>query len=339
MKINVLLTGAGGNLGHFIQRALEASSLDFNLIACDYSHDAVGLYLVDHAYVVPPARDAGYLDRIIEICQQESIHVILAGGMVEMRLLARHREQIRATTGATVITSSPESLERMEDKWNLVQHLASHGFDHPRSVLPADVASYQAFLDQVPYPYIVKDRLGGGSKGLGVASHKRQLDYLIETIPNAVIQEYLQPDDEEYTVGVFLSQSSQAKASIVMKRQLGLGMTFKAQVLADSDLATYCERVAETFTATGPINLQLRLTTRGPVLFEINPRFSSTTSARPHFGYNEVEMSLRHFVLGEEIRRPLIKPGRFYRVIEDVVVDERQFDALRTQGSRIKNRP
>ena len=333
MKINVLLTGAGGNLAHFIHRALLASKLDIRVVACDYSADAVGLYEADVGYVVPPAKDADYQARILSICQTEQIHIIMVGGMVEMRLLAQSRDLVRQQTGAFVVTSDLKVLQTMEDKFALARHLASHGFDHPDSVLPGNATEFAEFLQRIPYPYIVKDRFGGGSQGLGIAHTPRQLEWLVETIPNAVVQEYLYPDDEEYTVGVFVGTSGKAVASIVMKRQLGLGMTFKAQVLADSALGSYCERVLETMGALGPINVQLRLTPRGPVVFEINPRFSSTTSARAHYGYNEPEMCIRHFVLQETLKCPQLTGGRFFRVIEDVFVEEADF--LKVKAERM----
>src|ERR1039458_6510034 len=112
MKTNVLLTSAGGNLAHFIQQALMASRLDIRVVACDYSPNAVGLYQADVGYVIPPAKDAGYLPRIISICQMEEIHIIMVGGMVEMRLLAQNQDLIRQQTGAldrksTRLNSSP----------------------------------------------------------------------------------------------------------------------------------------------------------------------------------------------------------------------------------------
>jgi carbamoyl-phosphate synthase large subunit len=49
------------------------------------------------------------------------------------------------------------------------------------------------------------------------------------------------------------------------------------------------------------------------VPFEINARFSSTTSMRACFGYNEVEMALRCYVLGERIEPPPPRRGRALR--------------------------
>jgi carbamoyl-phosphate synthase large subunit len=337
VSVNVLLTGAGGNLAYFIRKALLCSGLDLRIVACDHSHNAVGLYQAEVGYVVPAAEDPTYTAKVLEICRRERIHIILIGGMAEMRVLAQNRDRIREAAGAFVVTSPPDVLRRMEDKWELTRYLARAGFDFPRSILPGgDTAALEKFLDETPFPYVVKDRFGAGSQNVVVARNKKQLTYQVEAIPNPVIQEYLYPEDEEYTVGVFVCADGTPSASIVMKRQLGLGMTMKAQVLADSDLGPYCERMLANSGCVGPCNVQLRRTARGPVAFEVNPRFSSTTSARTHYGYNDAAMCIRHFVLKQEIERPAIRGGRFFRVIEEVFVDEETFDLLKKEG-RIQN--
>lgn len=336
MKVNVLITGAGGNLGHFLKEALIQSRLSYKIVACDWSADALGLYQADVGYIVPPAKTSEYLPEIIRICQQEEVHIIMAGGMVEMHILAENKALIMEEAGSFVVSSNSEDLKRMEDKWELVKYLKSMNFDYPRSILPECKEEVEKFVEKYQYPLIVKDRLGAGSKGVAVVKNQRDLDYYLNTIPNPVLQEYLYPDNEEYTVGVFMNATHKPCASIVMKRDLGLGMTFKAQVLPNSELAQYCENIFENLKCIGPANVQLRLTDRGPVVFEINPRFSSSTSARPLFGYNDVEMSIKAFVLKEPITRPQIKEGRFYRMIQDVYISENNYENLK-QTRRIEN--
>src|SRR5437660_1463298 len=340
MTINVLITGAAGNLAHFIWKALLRSNLpaghDVRTIGCNYHHDGAGMYQFDAGHVVPPAVDPAYLPAIMEICERESVHLIMIGNMAEMHVLARHGGEIYKQTGAFVVTSPPPALRLMDDKWELATFLRKSGFDYPRSVLPSDRKSLERFLDEVQFPYVVKSRFGAGSQQLATARTNHELEYLAAAVRDPVIQEYLTPDDEEYTVGAFVCSNGRAAASIVMKRQLNLGMTFKAQVLPESDLGGYCERILERTGCIGPANVQLRLTERGPVVFEINPRFSSTTSARPHYGFNETEMCIRHFVLNEEIVRPMIRTGRLFRVVEDVFVDEIEFDLLARTG-KIEN--
>lgn len=333
MSINVLLTGAGGNLSHFIFNALKMSTLNVRIVACDCISNAVGLYLAETGYIVPPAQDASYVERIIEICRAESINIIMAGGISEIRVLSRQKGYIRTQTGAFVVCSSPDALHVMEDKWELSQALCRAGFDYPRTVQPENRQGLERLLDEYQFPYIVKDRMGaGGSIGVGVARDMKQLHQLIETIQNPIVQEYLHPDDQEYTVGAFVGADGKGKGSIVMIRQLGFGMTFKGQVLPESPLGLYGERILEALGCEGPANLQLRLTERGPVVFEINPRFSSTTSARAYYGYNEPEMCIRSFVLAEEFNRPEIIKGRFFRVIEDIFIRGQDFEEADSKG-------
>ena len=67
----------------------------------------------------------------------------------------------------------------------------------------------------------------------------------------------------------------------------------------------------------------MRLTERGPVTFEINPRFSTSTGMRAHFGYNEVEMAIRDLVLHERVPVPEVRPGIALRFWEEMYLDGR----------------
>ena len=329
MNANVLITGVGGCLGQFILKALKHSNIQHKAVGCDCDSNSLGLFQSDKAYLVPTAYSSGYVNKIIEICQNEDIDIIMAGSMGELRLLSEFKQQIKEKTNAVVVASDIDKLRIMEDKWNLVQFLKQSGFDYPDSILASQTDAIKDFVIKYGFPLIVKDRLGSGSKGLGIARNDEDLERLLQQIPNAIIQEYLLPDDEEYTVGVFVGSNGKALASIVMKRQLGLGMTFKAEVFPDSEIGEYCEKVLEKLGSIGPVNVQLRNTKRGPVIFEINPRFSSTTSARPLFGYNDVAMSINDFVFDQPGLRPNINGGRLFRYVDDVFVSTEDYQKMK----------
>lgn len=331
-RVNVLLTGAGGNQAIFIWKALRQASLDIRIVATDSNPMAVGLYRAERSYLVPLANSPNYLPEMMTLFSRERIDIVMAGNMAEQRLLAQHARQIREQTGAFVVTSPPEVLARAEDKWELVQFLKNNGFDYPRAVLPGDLDALTRFQDEVSFPYIVKSRKGAGSQGLAVVRNPEELSFFMRSIPGAVIQEYLQPDDEEYTVGCFVNASGGSVGSIVMRRKLGMGLTNRAEVVDSEVISSVCEEIAARIGLVGPCNLQLRLTSRGPVLFEINPRFSSTESARAYYNFNTPEMCIRHFLFGEEISRPKVGKGVFFRVLDDVFVEKEQISALEKDG-------
>ncbi|MDK2846986.1 MAG: carbamoyl-phosphate synthase large subunit [Desulfuromonadales bacterium] len=331
-KINVLLTGAGGDQSVFIWKALKQSTFDINIIACDSNYLSVGLYRTDRGYVVPEATSQDFLPRLKEIIVSENVDIIMTGGMAEMMVLAENAGEIREETKAYVVCPPFETLKIAGDKWSLVNFLKSNGFSYPASCIPENREVFQRFLDEVPFPYIVKGRYGAGSRELTIAHDKAELEQSLLHLDAPIIQEYLMPDDEEYTVGCFCNSQSKAVGSIIMKRTLGHGLTHKASVIFHDGISAYCESIAEKLGYIGPLNLQLRLTERGPVLFEINPRFSSTESARAYFNFNMPEMCIRHFVLHEEVAPPKVKTGYFFRVFDDVFVDEGAVEETKITG-------
>ena len=49
-----------------------------------------------------------------------------------------------------------------------------------------------------------------------------------------------------------------------------------------------CETIAKGLNLQGSMNVQMRLTEKGPRVFEINPRFSSTVLMRHRLGFSDV---------------------------------------------------
>ncbi len=331
-KTNVLLTGAGGDQAIFIWKALKQSYLDTHIVACDCNYLSVGLYRTSSSYVIPSVDSESYLPRLKEIMLAEKIDIVMTGGRGEMMLLAEHAQEIRKETGAYVVAPPFEILKVAADKWKLVSFLKSNGFNYPHSCLPDDRTALELFLQEKTYPFIVKGRFGAGSRELRVAHNREQLEQYVGEVKNPIIQEYLLPDNEEYTVGCFCNSQAKAVGSIIMKRTLGHGLTNKASVIFHEGITQYCESIAEKLGYIGPLNLQLRLTNRGPVLFEINARFSSTESARAYYNFNMPEMCIRHFIFNEDIPRPVVKSGYFFRVFDDVFVDGDSIEKTRETG-------
>ena len=109
-----------------------------------------------------------------------------------------------------------------------------------------------------------------------------------EIVPNPILSEYLLPDDEEYTAGTYRTTQNIVYV-IIIKRKLKFGMTNSGHVVTDSVL-----RILQEYNfkdkASRANNIQFRLTSEGPKVLEINPRFSGTTGIRANYGFNEIEM-------------------------------------------------
>jgi carbamoyl-phosphate synthase large subunit len=206
------------------------------------------------------------------------------------------------------------------DKWETTRFLAAHGLAHPHSALPEDKEQVEALVASHGFPLIVKPREGSGSKGLFKVNDQQELSCALRLVPRPIVQEYLQPDDQEYTTAVFVDGDGYVPGTFVMRRELAAGLTYRAWVEDCPRVAEVAEAVARALQPSGPCNVQLRLTDRGPVPFEINARFSSTTSMRAYYGYNEVDMALHYFVLGRRIAPPRLRRGVVLRFWEELYV-------------------
>ena len=80
------------------------------------------------------------------------------------------------------------------------------------------------------------------------------------------------------------------------------------------EVAAQCRTIAEALGSRGPLNIQCRMVDRMARVFEINPRFSGTTSLRAMAGVNEPDLMLQREVAGVEIPRGLSpRPIRILR--------------------------
>jgi carbamoyl-phosphate synthase large subunit len=311
--LNVLITGAGGPLGQSILKATRSADLECRVIATDRHTLSVGFYWADSHYVLPSSEEPAYLGRLAAICRAECVDAVLIGSESEMHVLAEAKEAFEEETGAKVIVSPPEVLRIATDKWETTRFLATRGLAYPRSAIPEVPEQVSALVADMGFPLIVKPRSGSGSRSMFKVCDWRELEHVLSLVSDPVVQEYLQPDDQEYTTAAFVDDAGEPQGAIVMRRELAAGLTYRAWVEDNPLVAESAQAVVAALRPLGPCNVQLRLTERGPVPFEINARFSSTTSMRARFGYNEVEMALRCYVLRERIEPPLPRRGRALR--------------------------
>lgn len=344
--LSVLVTGVGGPLGVSIFKALRQSVLKPRIVATDSEPLSVGLFRADAGYLLPrvTADEAGYLECLAEICRDEGVSIVCFGSEIEMQRIAPHVGEVEARTGSRLILNDARLLEAFMDKWAMVCLLREKGLPVPDSVLATEPEEVREFLDRHAFPLILKPRHSSGSKNLFVVRGTDELGFLARYISEPVLQEYLLPDDEEYTVGVYSSARTGYVGQIVLRRSLGAGLTYKAEVVHDEEIESVCRAVMESFDVWGPINLQLRKTSVGVRIFEINPRFSSSAVMRAYFGFNEPELCLRDLILGERLSQPDVRPGYALRYWDEIYLEPGEYPADPTRphafeacGSKVDN--
>jgi carbamoyl-phosphate synthase large subunit len=315
--MKVLVTGAGALLGQGVIRSLIESSLDVTVVAVDPGGLAPGLYWTPHRALVPMANDANYVDRFEALLDRERPDVVIPGTDVELTIFAAHRHLWEQRFRTHVLISSSQVVQIADDKYLTYSFLRDHGFAVPDSCLAGEES---ALIERVGFPLVVKPRIGARSIGMSVVRNRAELAHALETGNNVVVQECVGNDTDEFTAGT-LTFEGRCEASIVMRRDLRDGNTYRAYVDSYPELDRQVRRFAEALGAYGPANFQFRVDANGNAkVFEINARFSGTTPLRMRAGFNEVEMVLRRLVCGEPIVQPEIKPMTIVRWFTETVI-------------------
>ncbi|MCU0650086.1 MAG: ATP-grasp domain-containing protein, partial [Gemmatimonadaceae bacterium] len=96
----------------------------------------------------------------------------------------------------------------------------------------------------------------------------------------------------------------------------------QGEIGAFPDVTRPCETIATALGARGPLNVQCRMVDGDAWIFEINPRFSGTTSLRALVGYNEPDALISEHVLGRPVeRRFRYGHGTILRGLDETLVD------------------
>jgi carbamoyl-phosphate synthase large subunit len=329
--LRVLVTGVGGGgHGEQIVKALRLADTRYEISGTDMSRYSSGLAQVDRSAILPPATSDEYLGAVLELCRDHDVRALFHGSEPELRVLSEHRDAVRAA-GVFLPINPASVIETCLDKVRTMDALVAAGFSVPRYARVTDAADLRSWE---PLPAVLKPSVGGGgSAHLQLVQDRAELEafggQLLALFGEFIIQEYVGTPENEFTVGVLLDMEGRLINSIALRRAImsALSNRIKAPnrtgrnelgpVLAISsgvsqgeigrfpEVTERCEQIAVAIGACGPLNIQCRLVDGEPLVFEINPRFSGTTSIRAMVGYNEPDVLIRKHLLGKEV------PDRF----------------------------
>lgn len=318
-QIRVLVTGVGGrSFGNQILHALLLLGDKYHIVTTDADSFSFGLYETPHRYIVPLANSTDYIPAISRLVKRENIDVILPGTEAETLVLAKHKK-LFSESDCTIISSPAEVVKLCDDKKNIHNWLNANGFATPKTAPPSE---WPQLVDEVGFPIIGKPTKGsGGSRNVAILNDTEEVNRYLEAVPNKkeiIFQEYIGTPEDEYTVGVLISKSANVIDSIVIHRKL-IGLSLYTErtvnnktyalstgysqgfIVKDNLIQKTCEDLALKIGIRGPANIQLRISDKKVVIFEVHSRFSGTTSIRADAGFNEPDVLIKNFLLGEEI--------------------------------------
>lgn len=290
--LTVFLTGAGGAAVPGLIKHLK-SKYGYRVLAADMDRYAAGLYLADKGFVIPPGSSPEFLHVIRNICREEKVKVFVP--LVDEELLKSLELE---NEGIAVLLPRYVFVENCLDKFQLMRTLKSAGILVPETYLA------NKDLSKISFPIIIKPRTGRGSRGVGVVYSQSELSSFFEKSfykpEDMIVQDYI--DGLEFTVSVTVWRDGIVQAVVPKEIIYKKGITRLAVTRRNAKIDTLCHRVQNSLGADGPFNVQLRLNkeTLEPMIFEINPRYSTTVSLTIAAGVDEIGALIMQAVgLGE----------------------------------------
>lgn len=316
-KLNVLVTGVGAIIGYGIVRSLRQCKYDVNIIGMDVYPDAVGKHWCDSFFQTIWASDDGYCDFLSNFIDKQGIDLVFLGLEPEIHKVCDDTAALRGNFDK-IIMNDKALIHLSRDKWRMFEFLISNKVHAIKSLINTE---YDEAINRLGQPCIVKPRRSSASKGLITIHSQDDFYYWRNKLgENFMIQELVGDDEHEYTVGVFGLGDGTFSQSIAFLRKLGReGSTVKAQTVNIPELDDEVGKLTTLFKPVGPTNYQFRWHNGEYLLLEVNPRFSSSSSLRTAFGYNEAEMCIEYFAEGRTPGFSTLRQGTAVRYIEDVV--------------------
>lgn len=310
--MKILVTGVAGDIGNGIGRILKGAGFVERLIGCDIHGEHMGGYIFDACEIVPKASSPDYIEALQAMTKRVGLDAIVVTSEPELRFFSGQAG--KSFIGhLPLVMANQASMEIGFDKLKTAEFVAGLGF-------PAPWTRPVAADEPVSYPCVLKSRFGAGNQGVYIVKDAGLVNAYRTLFPDYIWQEYMPDDDNEYTCGVYGCADGEIR-TIIFRRRLVSGVTGYAELVQRAEIESLCVAVGRALNLRGSINIQLRLSARGPMIFEINPRFSSTVVFRHKLGFADLLWSLQEQILGVKTAYKLLHPigTKIYRAFDEVI--------------------
>lgn len=282
MNRQFLVTSANGDIAEGIASILREEFPGAGVHGVDAEGGWPGEAVFDSIQIVPWASEKDYPAGLKKAAENVGATLIIPCNENELLRLASEPETVE---DLPLLMVRDDLVKAFCDKLQTANWLKAQGFAAP-STVPLTEANEREL------PLVVKPRRGAGSMNVIVVRTAGLLRGLQEEHgEDYVAQTYLPDDEAEITCALLRMNGSIRTLSLL--RKLGGDRTISARIVNEPAVNELLHGIAETSDLYGAINVQLRMTSDGPMIFEINPRFSSTVRMRHMLGFKDLAWAVR----------------------------------------------
>jgi carbamoyl-phosphate synthase large subunit len=233
-------------------------------VGADASPYAPALYHCDHHALVPLKDEPDYIPVLRELIDAHDVRLVVPLTDIDQAIVSARRDEL----GAPVLLPDDDVVRTVADKY--LAHLAfeERGIASPATWLPDQIP------DDLPFPVLVKARVGFGSRNIYRAHDRAELDFFLRSTPvDSMVQACCR--GEEFSVDVLCDLEGRCLNAIprTMIESKG-GESIKGMTVFDPELIELGRRVAEALPLKGPGTVQCFREADGSLqITDVNPRF------------------------------------------------------------------
>ncbi len=322
--ITVLLSAAGSpTMPGQIKCFRNNGERNIRIVGVDMIEDPTIGMMADAYYQVPVATDPSYVDRILGICEKESVDIYFPNISAEIGPVAARIDEFNAI-GTIISTADEETVNVLNNKLKVYEYLKENSIEVPRFYPVRTVEDFEKGCVEMGYPekaVCLKLTENSGSRGVRIIdSTKNRYQIFAHEKPNSFFTSYedmlsilksAEKLDEmmlveympgnEYTVDL-LADKGETLYIAGKENEISLMSIAQRSVVTKIDSAyETCESIAKLFGYTGCIGFDFMKNAEGkPVLMDINPRLTATVSVLAAAGINLPYLRVKQ-LLGEEM--------------------------------------
>jgi carbamoyl-phosphate synthase large subunit len=286
--MNVMLTCAGRR-NYLVQFFREAVGNQGKVFAGDATLEAPALQEADESFLLPRINHSDYFDKLLDICEQKQVRLIIPLNDLELPYLARQRDRF-LKIGTIPVVSSPEVIDICFDKFATFQFLQNLGISAPKTYLSLEEAREAIAQGEITFPLVVKPRWGSASIGIEYPQDDEELELAYRFVKKLLGRSFLaevSSSDPERCILIqerltgqehgldIINNLDGAYITTFVKRKLTMrgGETDRAVTVENAEIKQLGEKIGQKLGHIGNLDCDVMVGPKGFSVLELNPRF------------------------------------------------------------------
>jgi carbamoyl-phosphate synthase large subunit len=276
-----------------VKDALNSFGLNSRLFGADIDNSCIAKYFVDEFWHMPK-QDNLTSKEIIDYCKQHEINTIIPTRDGELIFWSKIKDLL-LENNIHIMTSNEQSLNLCLDKLQFFQFFEANNLKTPKTS--------EKITDIECMKYVVKEKTGSGSRGIGLNLGRDEAIIHSKTLHNPVFQPYI--TGSEYTVDLYINKDNNIQGIIARKRILVIdGESQISETESSPAIENICKKAALKLNLKGHVLFQVIHETNNEnyYIIECNPRFGGASTLSVKAGLDSF-----YWFFQETLNEPLPK--------------------------------